>query len=102
MTQDDMDNDMLQAAARLLKTRLVVDRSRHESTTETTLWFMDGKIQRGSSHRHRDGWFVNRMWGGMPTSERFVGDLAEVVEHIVSQDPERFKQGVTRNDHRHS
>lgn len=93
MTQDEMDNDQLQAGAMLLKTRLTVDRSHHDSTFETALWFMDGPIQCGSAHRTPNlpaNWRCSRMFAGTPTSERLFDTLAEVVEHIVSGDPQRF------------
>lgn len=95
MTQDEMDNDQLEAGAMLSKTRLTVDRSRHESVFDTALWFMDGAVQRGSAHRTPNlpsDWRCSRMYAGMPTSERLFDTLADVVEHIVSGDPERFKR----------
>lgn len=93
MTQDEMDNDQLQAGAMLLTTRLTVDRSRHDSVLDTVLWFMDGAVQRGPAHRTPDlpaNWRCRRMCAGMPLSERLFDTLAEVVEHIVSGDSQRF------------
>lgn len=90
MTQDEMDKDVRNAATLLQQTRLTVDRSRHESTTETALWFMDGDSQVGSATRIDGGWRVNRMFNGSPSSERLEAYLGGAVAHIVSADPHRF------------
>lgn len=90
MTQDEMDADVRNAATLVQQTRLTVDRSRHESTTQTALWFMDGDSQRGSATRVDGGWRVCRMFNGSPTSERMEAYLGGAVAHIVSADQHRF------------
>lgn len=47
MTQDEMDSDLVMAQSYLSCTRLTVDRCRHESVTETSLWIFDGSDKYG-------------------------------------------------------
>ena len=41
MTNEEMNSDLADAATYLSVTNLRVDRCRHESVTETSLWFFD-------------------------------------------------------------
>lgn len=103
MTQHEMDQDLLKASALLAETRLTVDRSRHESTTLTTLWIMDG-AQIGTVKRlEGGGWEANRVFVGSPVTRRLWSHLEAAVTDITSQDPNGYLSRVvtqTRDDSR--
>lgn len=92
MTQEQMDRDMSDAAAYLGCTRLTVQRSRHESTTETALWIMDGDKQIGSASRletpYERGWEIIRwrcatIHNGQAANGVYRASLLDCMGHIM-------------------
>ena len=104
MTQAEQDRDLEDARSYLSCTSLTADRCRHESVTETALWFFAApgadkrtkRVQIGSASRvdEKDSigrtyrWEVNRMLNGQPTARCFAGSLLEAVTFIVRDAPQ--------------
>jgi hypothetical protein len=104
MTQAEQDRDLEDARSYLSCTSLTADRCRHESVTETSLWFFAApgadkkarRIQIGSATRtdemdsagHTYRWRVHRMSGGVPISQCFTASLLEAVTFIVRNTPQ--------------
>lgn len=104
MTQAEQDRDLEDARSYLSCTSLTADRCRHESVTETALWFFEtigeGKrtkrVQVGSAHRVTDHspswarspiqWEVTRMFNGQPAARCFASSLLEAVTYVVRYD----------------
>ena len=95
MTQDEQDFDLI-AARHLIPSAMIdkitIDRSRHESITETRLWVFNAqtKQQIGTIGYYSDEtperrWKANRIHKGSPTSERFFTNMFEALNHVVTK-----------------
>lgn len=89
-------DNALQYAQNMLSGEFTADRCRHPSVTETTLWiFRNGKqvgviaeipVHCSCGHAATaEAWRANRMFAGMPHSEKRYDSLAQAVQHITSQ-----------------
>jgi len=94
-TQIEMDHDVEDAATYLSCTTLTVDRCRHESIDETTLWFFDAdKRQIGCASRIPGNpvgdyrWTVTRMLRGEPVARRSVATLLDVCGDMMRFEPQ--------------
>ena len=93
MTHEEMNVDLENARSYLSCTRLTVDRCRHESVTESSLWIFDGDKQIASCTRletpyERGGmpirWRACTMHGsGTVANGVYVSTLLDALGHIM-------------------
>jgi hypothetical protein len=93
MTSAQMDEHMALAATQCKPfPYITVDRSRHPSVTETSLWLFDdththnqiGSVSLRKLLAENDWvWKANRMHRSSPVSERLFDTLSEAVQHII-------------------
>ena len=82
MTQDEQDA-ILAEAQTLAPLGFTLDRCRHESVTELTLWaFHIAGAQVGSATLTPQGWTVSRIAHGSPYTRRTEPTLALALAHI--------------------
>jgi hypothetical protein len=99
MTPKEMDQDVEEAQTYLSVTTLRADRCRHESITETTLWFYDATgNQIGAASRLPSSdsewarqrnlkWEVTRMLNGQPVARKCVASLLDVIGDMMAYEP---------------
>lgn len=96
MTQDEMERDLVDAQTYLSVTTLTVDRCRHESADETSLWVFDngGKRQIAAITRMPGNpvgkyrWEVTLMNRGMPCARRCEETLLDCIGDVMRFEPQ--------------
>ena len=92
-TQADQDRDLEDAQTYLSVTTLTVDRCRHDSVTETSLWVFDqdkrqiGAIVRLPDNRSDYRWEVSRILKGQPVSRRCERTLLDCIGDLMRYEP---------------
>jgi hypothetical protein len=81
MTQDEQDA-ILAEAETLAPPGFTLDRCRHDSITDPTLWAFHAGAQVGSATLGPQGWTVSRIAHGSPYTRRTEPTLALALAHI--------------------
>lgn len=81
MTQDEQEADLFSARVMTGQDGITLDRCRHDSVMETSIWvYRDGK-QVGSVTRAGDAWTATRLLRGMPTGQRSMPTLRDAMSY---------------------
>ena len=89
MTQDEMDADLAVARFACERLGLSVDRCRHETVTQTSIWVFsdaDKTLQVGAIRRIEEPgfrWHASRMPRGTPTSAARYATQLEAIQHVA-------------------
>jgi hypothetical protein len=92
---DDSPAAQHQAEAQSRLPAFRIDRCKHPNAGGIALWVFAADVQVGSMTLF-DGasvWKANRMWRGMPISERRFASLADACEHIAGAAPIAGREG---------
>jgi hypothetical protein len=81
MTQEDQDIDLAHAAA-LAAGDVKIDRCRHETVVETSIWVHRGGAQIGAVTRDGEMWRATRMSRGLPVGQRITRNLGEAMAYV--------------------
>lgn len=84
MTQDEQDAVLLEAQT-LAPPGFTIDRCRHESITETTLWVFHKGEQVGSANQTAKGWTISRIYKGSPFTRRTEESLPLALSHLCQE-----------------
>lgn len=81
MTQDEQEATLAEARS-LAPPGFTLDRCRHNSITDPTLWAFHAGAQVGSATLGPQGWTCSRMAHGTPYTRRTEPTLALALAHI--------------------
>jgi hypothetical protein len=97
MTQDEQEFDLTEAQTYLSVTTLTVNRCKHESVDQTSLWFFSGTSGNQIASATRlpvesatgDRWTVSYLQHGQPVTRRALRTLLDVVGYVMQYDKRR-------------
>lgn len=81
MTQAEQEMDLNHARAMAIGD-VALDRCRHESVGQTSIWVSRGGSQIGSVTREGEGWRATRMYRGMPAGQRITPNLGDAMAYV--------------------
>ena len=81
MSQEDQELDLEHARA-LASGDVELDRCRHESVDQTSLWILKAGQQIGSVTRDGSMWRATLMHRGMPVGQRITPNLRDAMAYV--------------------
>lgn len=85
MTQDEQEADLFSARVMTGQNGVTLDRCRHDSVMETSIWAYRDGVQVGSVTRTGDAWTATRLLRGMPTGQRKEPTLSAAMAYVSGE-----------------